>query len=253
MPVLITPKPRSTPNPDGSTSPNPQDRIAQLEAELSSAESEIGKLTEGNRELQAQKESLQEAHEKELHWRNVNSAQYDAKINALKKQHSGFVSETKRCDRRSWVLRTCLVAALLVTALGFGLLSYWYWPEKIASPKKSGPAKETTTYHVEMNPSTFEQFFPDYIGPTRYCGRNISVLGKINEVRVLTPTIDCTEKGLPTSDAKGCKDVTQCSILIKGAYPEGPYDVVDTRRKTCIFSNDECTIRTLRTRTAEKE
>lgn len=257
MPVVISPKPRSTPNPDGSNSPNPQDRIAQLEAELNSADAEIGELATANAGLQAeninlqagiegmasQEKTLREAHEKEL-------KQRDDSIASLKQQHHGLVltyEEDIKCHKRGKrIAQTCLAAVVLAVALGFGMHDLW--------SRLFGSPTETVTYHVGMDQITFKRYFPDYASPDHYCGENISLRGIVDHARASTPTIDCTGTGSPASNANGCKDVSQCDILVKGTYPNGPYDVVDRRRGRCYFGgNEECRISTLRKRNGKKE
>ncbi|MFA6161171.1 MAG: hypothetical protein WC766_03250 [Patescibacteria group bacterium] len=271
MPVLITPKPRSTPNPDGSNSPNPQDRIAQLEAELSSAEAEIGKLATANVGLQAwnvnlqakiegissQEKTLREAHGKELKQRDDSIAslkqQYDGLVLLSEDEKKLRVEETERSKRHMWIALICLAAVLLLSALGFGLVRSW---EKIiGSPTKESPT-ETVVSLLKMDPKFFgsTQFFMGYDSPNHYCGEKISIRGKIGIIKVSTPTIDCTENGYPTSDAQGCKDISKCEILVEGTYPDDPYEVVDRREMRCWFEGQEtCRVLTLRIHDEKKE
>lgn len=261
MPVVISPKPRSTPNPDGSNSPNPQDRIAQLEAELSSAEAEIGKLAKVNAGLQArveemtsQEKILREAHEKELQQR-------DSSREAEKKLRAEETKLSKRHMRIAliYLAAVLLAAVLLLSALGFGLVSSW--KKIIGSPTKELPTKESPTETVvsllKMDPKFFGStpFFEGYDSPNHYCGEKISIRGKVGKTKASTPTIDCTENGYPTSDAQGCKDISKCEILVKGTYPDGPYEVVDRRELDCRFGNRErtCRVLTLRIHDEKKE
>lgn len=141
MPIIICSTSRSTSNLIGPGGPNPQNRLAQLEAALDSAESEIGQLTVANENLQARIALSQtliddgKAREETLH----------RALDAEKKR----ISYRDKCMENAWRediqrhqrgKRRCQIAlAITLAAVGlwFGAPKLWAYIVDAPSPVTS--------------------------------------------------------------------------------------------------------------------